>query len=261
MRVLLPLVLLIGCLPSETVDENADDDGDGLTNVEEAELGTDPAEPDSDGDGFDDKVEVDAELNPNFEWSHPYDEGDYLVGACPALPSSESGPTGIGSYSDGSQTWEWEAYQEGDTLNPWAGTDSFGQEVGFYTFCGNYMLVTVSAGWCGPCQELAAELAAVQDQVRNEVPNFVAFELLYQDARGDTPNNRTLVDWKETYDLDGVPVVGPESTSEAEMGYLEVDGYIPTSFLVSPDMRVISMDEYVTSARDIKALIAADMDR
>ncbi len=258
MRVLLPLVLLVGCL-SEKVDENADDDGDGLTNTEEAEIGTDPAEPDSDGDGFDDKVEVDAELNPNFEWSHPYEEGDYLVGACPTLPAEGSGPTGMGAYSDGTQTWEWEAYQVGDTLNPWSGSDNFEQEVGFYTFCGNYMLVTVSAGWCGPCQQLAAELADVQEQVRNDYSNFVAFELLYQNTQGNTPNTRTLADWKETYALDGVPVVGPADAAETELTYMEVDGFIPTSFIVSPDMRVLSMDEYVTSARDIKAIIAADM--
>ncbi len=243
------------------VDGDVDDDGDGLTNAEEDVLGTDPDEADSDGDGYDDNVEVDAGLNPTFAWSHPFDEGDYLVGACPDLPDEDAGPTGIGSYSDGSTTYEWDAYQEGDTLNPWSGTDSFGQEVGFYTFCGNYMLVTVSAGWCGPCQELAAELAAVQDQVRNEYPDFVAFELLFQDVRGETPGSRTLVDWRDTYDLDGVPVVGPEDSTEDELTYLEVDGYIPTSFIVSPDMRVLSMDEYVTSARDIKAIIAADMDR
>ncbi|MDP2312157.1 MAG: hypothetical protein Q8P41_04575 [Pseudomonadota bacterium] len=266
MRLLLPLVLLLGCpAPGDDgevkEDPNADSDGDGLTNTEEAELGTDPDAADSDGDGFDDKAEVDVGLNPNFEWSHPYEFGDYLVGACPNLPDTENaGPTGIGSYNDGSQTYEWEAYQVGDTVNPWSGYDSFEQEAGFYTFCGNYVLVTVSAGWCGPCQDLAAELAQVQTAVRRDYPNFVAFELLYQNVRGTTPNTDTLVDWKTTYGLDGVPVVGPEDAAETELTYMEVDGYIPTSFILSPDMRVISMDEYITEARDLKELIAADME-
>ncbi len=41
-----------------------DADGDGLTNAEEAALGTDPWNPDTDGDGFDDKLEVDNGGNP-----------------------------------------------------------------------------------------------------------------------------------------------------------------------------------------------------
>ena len=42
----------------------ADDDGDGLPNVEEIRLGTDPAKADSDGDGLNDKKEVDLGTDP-----------------------------------------------------------------------------------------------------------------------------------------------------------------------------------------------------
>ena len=281
MRVLLSsCVLLVGCAAVEnakmdsdgdgildeaersagTDPESADSDDDGLSDGDEANAGTDPLAADSDGDGYDDKAEIDAELNPNFEWSHPYENGDYLVGACPVLPDMENaGPTGIGSYVDGGRVYEWDAYQVGDTLNAWAGIDSYEQEAGFYTFCGNYMLVTVSAGWCGPCQDLAEELAAEQEKVRQEYPNFISFELLYQNARGGLPTASVLADWRDTFGLDGVPVVAPFSEDDTEIPFLEVDGFIPTSFLVAPDMTVISMDEYVTSARDIKALIAEHM--
>ncbi len=40
------------------LDPNGDEDGDGLTNGEEKEIGTDPLEPDTDGDGLDDGLEV-----------------------------------------------------------------------------------------------------------------------------------------------------------------------------------------------------------
>lgn len=40
-----------------------DDDADGLTNDQEAQLGTNPLNPDSDGDGVNDKVEVGNDLN------------------------------------------------------------------------------------------------------------------------------------------------------------------------------------------------------
>lgn len=47
----------------------ADDDNDGLTNIEEAEYGTDPNEPDTDGDGFFDGEEVKNGYNPLGEGS------------------------------------------------------------------------------------------------------------------------------------------------------------------------------------------------
>ncbi len=42
------------------LDPDVDLDGDGLTNAEEDDLGTDPANPDSDGDGIDDWTETDG---------------------------------------------------------------------------------------------------------------------------------------------------------------------------------------------------------
>ena len=45
-------------------DRNGDKDGDGLTNIQEYVLGTDPNNADSDGDGIPDKVEVLAGTNP-----------------------------------------------------------------------------------------------------------------------------------------------------------------------------------------------------
>ena len=46
------------------IDENLDSDGDGLTDAEEAELGTDPDLADSDGDGIDDSCDADPNSAP-----------------------------------------------------------------------------------------------------------------------------------------------------------------------------------------------------
>lgn len=55
----------------DELDADGDADGDGLTNKEEFSLGdTDPTDPDTDGDGFDDGVELDAGTDPN-------DAGDF----------------------------------------------------------------------------------------------------------------------------------------------------------------------------------------
>ena len=55
-RCLFPLLWLAGC--GLLTEDRTDSDGDGLTDVEEARLGTDPKLPDSDDDGLSDAKEV-----------------------------------------------------------------------------------------------------------------------------------------------------------------------------------------------------------
>jgi len=52
-------------------DPNGDFDNDGLTNAEEANLGTNPNKADTDEDGYNDKVEVDAGTDPLDPNSNP----------------------------------------------------------------------------------------------------------------------------------------------------------------------------------------------
>lgn len=54
-----------GLNPADPADAHEDADGDGLTNLQEYELGTDPNNPDSDGDGVWDGDENDAGTDPN----------------------------------------------------------------------------------------------------------------------------------------------------------------------------------------------------
>jgi len=67
-------IFLLGCsdtsdgkdgdVNNENVVEEPDSDGDGLTDAEETELGTDPNKADTDDDGRTDKEEVDGESDP-----------------------------------------------------------------------------------------------------------------------------------------------------------------------------------------------------
>jgi thiol-disulfide isomerase/thioredoxin len=245
MHAILLVSLLAGC-PSSTdktggPSADSDADGDGLLASEEAELGTDPTMADSDGDGFSDGEEVDAGYNPLWVYSHAFEDGDYLVGNCPVFPDEDNaGPTGTGSYDDGTQVYTWDAYQAGDVIqNLPEYTDMYGQTVPVYSFCGNYTLVTESAEWCEPCQALAATMADDTEEIRAEVPNFTFYEVLIQNNRGGEPNEGTLQDWSDTFELAGIPVVAPPDNTSEEINWLDQTGYIPASTLLAPDGTVI----------------------
>ena len=68
-------------------DANIDSDGDGLTNLEEYELGTDPFNPDTDGDGILDGDEADFVDQPDDDGSR------MLTRGVEVLAEDESGVT------------------------------------------------------------------------------------------------------------------------------------------------------------------------
>jgi hypothetical protein len=90
--------------PDETTDVDADDDGDGLTNGQEALLGTDPQNPDSDGDGLTDAEEapggasVDTDGDGAINPLDPDDDGDGILTATEILDGNSEGqdPDGDG---------------------------------------------------------------------------------------------------------------------------------------------------------------------
>lgn len=242
-------------------DDNSDEDNDGLTAEEESDLGTDPDEADSDGDGMDDGDEVEAGTNPAYEWSVPLEYGDYLIGDCPNPPDEENaGWSGEYSLVYNGQTYEWEGYDEGDTVVNLVGEDSFGQIVSTYSFCGNYTLVSVGAMWCGPCIDLAKEAAELQESVREDYPKFQLIDLVTQDEYGDLTNVKDLEDWYDAGSLEGVVVMGgdPElSDNDNALNFQawDADGYIPSLILLSPSMEVIDMDGDLMTAKDITRAI------
>jgi len=78
----------VGYKPAQTLDPALDEDGDGLTNAQEASHGTDPYLVDTDGDSYGDKVEVDAGSDPLNALS------------IPPLPGN-----GLAIAPDGAWTW------------------------------------------------------------------------------------------------------------------------------------------------------------
>lgn len=120
------LLCLAACGGKETVDSGgfdplADDDGDGLANQEELDLGLDPANPDSDGDGFQDGREVRANTNALDAEDFPY-AGGWKIGACrdSVMPTGDN---------------------VGDVAEDFRLQDQYGEWIRLHAFCDRVVLV------------------------------------------------------------------------------------------------------------------------
>ncbi len=121
MRLLALPLLLLACGP------DSDRDGDGLTKLEEEQLGTDPGEADTDGDGLDDGAEVELgsdPLDPDTDGDGLSDGEEVDLGADPTredtdgdgLSDPEEADLGTDpgqSDTDGDGYTDWEEHQAG----------------------------------------------------------------------------------------------------------------------------------------------------
>lgn len=121
-------LLWVGCGEQEQKELDVDSDGDGLTDAEEAELGTDPHLSDSDGDEFTDKEEVDAGTDPLDFHDHPY-YGGWPKDAC-ADSIVPSGDYAVGSVAE-----------DFNLLDQYGKTE----RVRLYDFCDHTVLLVSSA--------------------------------------------------------------------------------------------------------------------
>jgi len=110
-----------------TDPNESDTDGDGIADGEEGDLGTDPTNADTDGDGYSDSEELAEETDPLDGDSHPY-LGGYEVNRC------ESPPEATGS-------------DIGDVMGDFALVDQHGDTVSLYDFCGDTVLLINGAFW------------------------------------------------------------------------------------------------------------------
>ena len=112
------LGVAVACAPAD-VDVPLDLDRDGL--LLEDEYGTDPDNPDSDGDGHLDGEEVLAGTDPLDASDHPY-HGGYGKDPCRADVVAEGD-------------------DEGQVATPWSAVDQHGEEVSLYDFCGRVVYI------------------------------------------------------------------------------------------------------------------------
>jgi hypothetical protein len=261
----LTLAVLAGCEPVENTDEPEDSDADGLTDDEEADLGTDPDNADSDGDTINDAAELDAGLDPlsvDSDGDTYQDNWEQLEGTDP-LDANSVIYQGMWPYNpDKAQyegrTWEDSGNQEGDPLAWFEWTDTFGDMVNIYDFAdqGKPIMIDIAAMWCGPCQGISKWLSGTGDpynwesiapHVREGVENGDVYwvTLLGDDLNASQTGDVELEeveDWTSAFPDEHVAVLGDatgkdDGRGDAEM-YLLANAW-PTTILYDEHLEVL----------------------
>lgn len=205
-----------------------DSDGDGLGDYEEhIDLGTDPTEVDSDGDGYEDGWELDAGTDPTDSTSAIY------TGGWPYNPDKDAlGGPDLAAAS---------APAEGVAFARVQFVDQHGDTVDLYDVMGQGVpvVVDVSAEWCGPCNNVSATLSSSGGWTQYW-PNLKAtvdagkviwITMLGQDNQRNTPTVEVLHRWDSLYPHPDVPVMA--SSPDFNSKYITI-GW-PSLYLVGED--------------------------
>ena len=236
---------------------NKDTDGDGLTDAEEEDFGSDPESTDSDGDGLTDAEEFELNSDPNSddsdddgyldawevaEGTDPADADDKIyVGDWPYNPDKDSydAPT---SASDVSTA-------VGSPLLRMELLDQFGDMVDLYDFAGQgkYVAVDISAIWCPPCNDLARAIANGNPNAGwGKAPEMVHngdiywLTILGENNSGRVPSVDDLYGWYTDYPDDRVPVLADSEGRDFANEYIGA-GW-PTVLVFDENLELIESD-------------------
>jgi len=174
------------------VDPEADDDGDGLTNVEEKQIGTDPQKADTDEDTYTDFDEV-------FEGKDPLDPNSRIyIGYWPYNANKDAivGPGWDSEPANGTVIPQYEA------------KDQFGDLVNLYDFAaaGVPIVLDVATWFCKPCKALAHYFATGDN---TELETYGWWQSKYEPVK-DLIDGGQLIWITVLYTKGSVPVDVPE---------------------------------------------------
>jgi thiol-disulfide isomerase/thioredoxin len=220
-------------------DPNADADSDFLTTAQEAEHGTDPSNPDTDGDSYLDGDEV-------LEATDPLDANSRIYqGGWPYQRSKDEivDPGFMGTPVVGAVMPRLIAY------------DQFGQQVDLYDFArhGRRVVIDLSAIWCEACKDLAhwlgrepsanfdarPELAPIVDMV--EQGQIYWITVVFEDGVGNAAGPAEAVAWAETFPHAKIAVLA--DNNRALFDFLFPGGY-PNLQVLDEDMTLRVYDRF-----------------
>jgi hypothetical protein len=245
-------------------EESPDSDGDGLTDAEEADAGTDPEVEDTDGDRL---MDGDEPANGTDPTAYDTDGDGYADGD---EVTEGTDPTDADSkiYEGGwPYFWDKDSIEEGsfsstagegDEVPRFVAVDQYGEEVDLYDYAytGKPIMVDVSAVWCGPCNQMSNWLSHGEDwgsgwdDLRDKLDNgdFYWVTILFQDGSGAASDERDVATWDESYPNEHVMVVtDPGSKMTA---HINPPG-IPSLSLIGEDMTWLVVDDTVTAANTV----------
>ena len=217
--------------PTEPIDT----DGDGLTDEEEAVLGTDPTLVDTDNDNYWDSWEVNEGTDPLDPESRIY------IGYWPYNPNKDELEQG---------TWAGANTNVGTPLPRAEFLDQNNQLVDLYDLGANnkYQVLDTSAQWCGPCHNVAdwlagannSNTAGLQQQyptVRDKVHTYKIMWITFivENQSGGPPTLSDSTSWASQHPDPYIPVL-VDDTQGMRNNY--VAGAFPTFFIGAPDMKI-----------------------
>jgi len=240
------LIALVAC--------GKDSDGDGLTDKDEADLGTDPNAADSDNDGVSDSDEVHMgadPLNPDSD-GDGYTDGDEVANASNPLDENS------GIYHGG---WPFNADKDSMTDPGWDGhasvgaqlprfkwVDQFGEEVDIYDYAGHGkpIVIDMSEYRCYWCMEAAKmldhESSAFDgygyDHIADMVDNGDVYWVTVIDGdyeSGADVDDQMISTWYHVFPNEKVALLQDKDRQMAT--YMQLRGF-PDMMLLEDDMTV-----------------------
>ena len=257
MRTISLCILLVGCSATDS-DTNTSDtdvvpddppvtdtDGDGLSDDEEAALGTDPELVDSDGDGYSDFEEHDAGTDPLDTASVIY------TGGWPYNPNKDA-------LND--PGWETPG-TTGDSVPNFTAYDQYGDLVQLYDFAGRGKPIVLDVGtpWCSPCKALAAYLSTgdMDELVWNDEGDYYPWwsedyadlrrmiqdeeiywiTVLFSESDSSGPTDQSDCEaWDAAFPNEHIPVLADSDL--ALHGFLAIESF-PAMSVVDSDMKMV----------------------
>ncbi len=223
----LSLALLVGCQQPDVetprqgpcaAASTSDHDEDGLTDRRECRLGTDPDNPDTDGDGWADGQEVDGENDPLDEGDHPY------LGGWP-MDSCRSEIVGIGNAP-------------GEVAYDFTLMDQFGDDLRLHDFCDHVVLLIASAAWMPEALWVDDEWQSWYETYRDD--GLMVIGLLGENKTGGEP---TLTNLQSV-----VADFGIEYAYVADPGFEVTASFMDGNHIALPSMTLIDRGSVVVAA-------------